>query len=266
MPRTLSHVVAREDTAESRLAKSLKLVPAFEESKVTEWFWRFEKKAPEFEWPQSRWVGLVANVLKGKALEAYDRMNVEVLENYEEFKSTILRVYELRPEAYHMQFRGARKRPTDTYQNCALYLEETLEKWLLSEDVDSFKSLKELILMEFFTNLADKEIETKIRKKRFRTVTEAATWADDRVLALTASEVKPVNTCATPFTRDKHASGAAWSNRSTCQWKEKKECDKSYQAKSSPSSSRLTCFYCKQEGYIKPNCAKWRHRLPSLWH
>ena len=108
---TPSHVVARENTAESRLARSLKLFPAFEESKVTEWFQRFEKKAHEFEWPRSRWVGLVANVLKGKALEAYDRMNVEDLEDYEEFKSTILRVYELRPEAYRLQLRGARKRP-----------------------------------------------------------------------------------------------------------------------------------------------------------
>ena len=49
--RTPSLVVAREDTAESGLARSLKLVPAFEESKVIEWFRRFEKKAHEFEWP-----------------------------------------------------------------------------------------------------------------------------------------------------------------------------------------------------------------------
>ena len=79
------------------MAKNRKLVPAFEESKVTEWFRRFEKKAHEFEWPRSRWVGLVANVLKGRALEAYDWMIVEDLKDYEEFKSTILRVYELRP-------------------------------------------------------------------------------------------------------------------------------------------------------------------------
>ena len=43
------------------------------------------------------------------------------------------------------------KRPTDTYGDCARYLEKTLEKWLLSEDVDSFKSAKELILMSVST-------------------------------------------------------------------------------------------------------------------
>ena len=54
VPDTPSHVVARKDTAESRLARSLKLVPAFEESKMTEWLWRFEKKAHEFQWSRSR--------------------------------------------------------------------------------------------------------------------------------------------------------------------------------------------------------------------
>ena len=129
---------------------------------------------------------------------------------------------------------------------------------MLSEEVDSFKSLKELILMEHFANLADMEIGTESREKRFRTVKEAATWADDRLLALRASGAKPVSYCATFFTRDKHASGAAWDNKNTCQGKEKKEGNKSYQAKIPPTTSRLTCFYCKQEGHIKPNCAKWK--------
>ena len=88
--------------------------------------------------------------------------------------------------------------------------------------------------MEHFTNLTDKEIQTKIRKKSFRTVKEAATWADDRVLAMRASGIKPVSTCAIPFTRDKHASGATWGNMSTCQEKEMKEGDKSYQKSEKP--------------------------------
>ena len=78
------------------------------------------------------------------------------------------------------------------------------------------------------------------------------------MVALKASGVKPISTCAIPFTCEKHASGAAWDNKSTCQGKEKKEGDKSYQAKNHHSSFRLTCFYCKQERHIKPNCAKWK--------
>ncbi len=36
-------------------------------------------------------------MLKGRALEVFDRMSVEDLEDYEEFKDGILRAYELQP-------------------------------------------------------------------------------------------------------------------------------------------------------------------------
>ncbi len=65
------------------MVKSLKLISEFDEKKVTDWFRRFEKKASEFDCLQERWVGLVANMFKGKALDVYDGISVEDLEDYE---------------------------------------------------------------------------------------------------------------------------------------------------------------------------------------
>lgn len=48
------------ESTESQIIKSLKLVPAFEETKVTELFQQFEMKANEFKWPRQSWVGLIA--------------------------------------------------------------------------------------------------------------------------------------------------------------------------------------------------------------
>ena len=62
---------------ERSLVRSLQLIPDFDEERVSEWFIRFEKKAREFKWPRERWIGLVANKLMGKALEAYDKMSLE---------------------------------------------------------------------------------------------------------------------------------------------------------------------------------------------
>lgn len=55
----------------------------------------FEKKAREFEWPRERWVGLVADKLNSKGLSAYYRMGLDDLEDYAEFKTAILKAYEL---------------------------------------------------------------------------------------------------------------------------------------------------------------------------
>lgn len=84
---------------------------------------RFEK-ANKFEWSRHHWMGLVVNVLKSKALEVC----VKSLGDYKEFKTTTLKVYELPPKAYRLHFRGARKRPTDNYADCASYLEKNGEE------------------------------------------------------------------------------------------------------------------------------------------
>ncbi|XP_063844146.1 uncharacterized protein LOC135090904 [Scylla paramamosain] len=170
----LSHGLRRErvkeDTVESHMVRSLNLISEFDEEKVTEWFRRFEKKASEFDWPQERWNGLVVNMLKGKALEVYDRMSVKDLEDYEEFKADILRVYELQPEAYRLQFCGGKKRPSDSYLECACYQEEMFEKWIAH-----YHELKELMVLEQFTNVAKEELVLLPHKKRFKTLKETAT-------------------------------------------------------------------------------------------
>lgn len=76
----------------------------------------------------------------------YGVTGLEDLEDYEEFKSTILKIYEVLPEAYRLQFRDDRKRPMDTYVAYTRYLEETFGKWLLIEDVNSFKTSRSCCL------------------------------------------------------------------------------------------------------------------------
>ncbi|ORD93093.1 hypothetical protein ECANGB1_1295, partial [Enterospora canceri] len=164
-----------ENTVERQMVRSLQLIPDFDEQKVAEWFRRFEKKAAEFGWQGERWVGLVANKLKGRALKAYDNMSAEDLESYEDFKADIVRAYELRPEAYRQKFRGGKKRPGDSYLECARHLEQVFKRWIRSEEVDSQRALEELMVMEQFINAADKELVPLLREKRFKTLKEAAT-------------------------------------------------------------------------------------------
>ena len=86
----------------------------------------------------------MANKLKGKALEAYSKMSARDMEDYDEFKADILRVYELRPEAYRLQFQGGKKRAVESYRDCAQYLEHTFWNWIASERVETRSDLEEL--------------------------------------------------------------------------------------------------------------------------
>lgn len=66
--------------------------------------------------------------------------------------------------------------------------------------------------MEHFTNNADKDIDTKIREKRFKTMTKAATYANDRELAVRGSGSKQIG--AAQYSRGKTADVAAFANKS----------------------------------------------------
>lgn len=124
-----------EADVECILVKSLKLIPDSDEIKVVEWFACYEWKAREFKWQEERWVGLVAKKLGGKALEAYDTMSVQDMEDFEEFKADNLRTYKLRPKIYRLQFRNGRKGVGDSYIDCARYVEQVFKRWIASEQV-----------------------------------------------------------------------------------------------------------------------------------
>ncbi len=75
-PHGLKRVGVKEDTVESHMVRSLKMILEYER-KVIEWF-RFEKKADEFDWSCERQVGPIVNMLKGKPLEGlkvYDNVS-----------------------------------------------------------------------------------------------------------------------------------------------------------------------------------------------
>lgn len=141
---------------------------------------------------------------------------------------------------------------------CARYLEEMFEKWLCSDNVNFFKDLKELMLMEQFNNIAGDEIDTKIREKRFTSTKEAPTWANDRVPVLLASEYQQVSTI--PYTDDKSASRSALGDTSSVQVKERRDGERITLTKNPnpPSSSKLTCFCSTLVAHIRQNCAKWK--------
>lgn len=123
------------------------------------------------------------SLINGKALEAYNRLTVEELADYQAFKTAILRAYGLRQDTYRLKFLNAKKRPGETHEQYAQYCSDTLDKWLHSKQVTADEEMRDLILLEQFTNGVDRESSEWIREKRRKVVKESALWADDHVLS-----------------------------------------------------------------------------------
>jgi len=109
--------------AASRVSESQKfdvsrnnaLVPTFRETEVDSYFNAFERIAMALEWPKEMWSILLQCKLVGKAQEVVSSLSVEDSLQYNKLKESILRAYELVPEAYRQKFRRHTKSSGHTF-------------------------------------------------------------------------------------------------------------------------------------------------------
>ncbi len=89
-----------------QVARSMSLVPRFDEKEIEKYFLMFEKVAESMEWPKDMYCLFLQGVLTGKAKNVYCALSTEQCANYEFVKETILQAYELVPEDYRQRFRN----------------------------------------------------------------------------------------------------------------------------------------------------------------
>lgn len=82
----------------------LRLVPIFNERDPEMFFSMFERLAEARGWPDSTRTSMLQCVLTGRAQEAFSALSNSDGMDYAVVKSTVLKAYELVPEAYRQQF------------------------------------------------------------------------------------------------------------------------------------------------------------------
>ena len=97
------------------VSRHMKFVPSFSETEVDKFFLHFEKVAQSLKWPKDSWTLLLQSGLVGKARAVYSALSIEESSEYETVKTSILKAYELVPEAYRQRFRDSKKTDKQTY-------------------------------------------------------------------------------------------------------------------------------------------------------
>ncbi|KAK2895729.1 hypothetical protein Q8A73_015217 [Channa argus] len=97
-PASLSPSSGREDGFD--VSRHIALVPPFRESEVDSYFNAFERIAATLKWPKTVWPLLLQCKFVGKAQEVCTSLSIEDSLDYDKVKATVLRAYELVPEAY----------------------------------------------------------------------------------------------------------------------------------------------------------------------
>ena len=143
--------VPTSQQAEFDVTKQVRFVPPFQETKVNKYFLHSEKVVSSLLWPKQVWTLLLQSSLLGKAREAYSALLIEQSSDYDTVKRSILKAYELVPEAYRQRFRATQKTDTQTFVEFAQAKETLFDRRCTSKGVNGdFNQLRQLLMMKEF--------------------------------------------------------------------------------------------------------------------
>ena len=121
-------------------SKYVKFVPPFIEKDVDKYFLLFEKVAKDLNWPLDKYTILLQSARKGKASETYTALSPDKTSDYQFVKESILKAYQLIPEAYRQKFRNYKKDSDKTYVEFGKEKERLLDRWCDSEEIRKIMS------------------------------------------------------------------------------------------------------------------------------
>lgn len=217
------------------VSRHIALVPPFRETEVDSYFNAFERIAAALNWPKDVWSLLLQCKLTGKAQEVCAALSVEQSLNYDVVKTTVLRAYELVPEAYRQKFRKCEKSVNQTYVEFAREKGALFDKWCQASKTKNFAQLRELVLLEEFKKCLPERIVVYLNEQKVVSLSEAAVLADEFALTHKSVFVPPVRRDA--FTTENKPRSPKASRRNT------------------PAAvENRACFYCRESGHFISAC------------
>ncbi|KAK0151874.1 Retrovirus-related Pol polyprotein from transposon 17.6 [Merluccius polli] len=237
-PGTSTHVSALPYAAPPErfdVSRQIRLVPQFREDDVDSYFKAFERITVTLGWPKEVWCLLLQCKLIGKAQEVCNSLSIEESLNYDIVKATVLRAYELVPEAYRQKFRGCEKAAKQTHVEFAREKTILFDKWLAACKVANFAQLCELLLVEEFKMCLPDKIVVYLNEQKVESMSKVL--ADEFVL--THRVIFPTGRREQPAFSNSVKNSRASPPRSPANLM-------------SPGSPE--CYYCHETGHVISHC------------
>ncbi len=234
----VSHVPGEVD-----ISRQIRLVPIFRETEIDSYFSAFERIAAALHWPREIWSLLLQCRLTGKAQEVSAALSNEDSLDYDILKASVLRAYELVPEAYRQKFRGHLKAANQTFVEFAHEKGTLFDKWCQSNKINDFEQLRKLVLLEDFKNTLPEKIVVHLNERKVNTLAQAAVSADEFVLTHKNVFVASVRRESSHFGDEKNL--------------------KTVKAITANPAESRECFYCYEVGHLIAGCPVLKRKNQS---
>jgi len=161
--------------------KIIKL-PMFEEDKddLDAYLGRFERTCQMYGVHVDDWSTQLARLLKGTALEVYQRIPDESVRNYDALKYALLKRFQMTEGGYRKRFKSSQMMPGETPDQYLARLRKLLTKWReLAGFEPTFEGLETLLLKDQFFVTCSKELRTFLKEKGRLDLKEIARCAEN---------------------------------------------------------------------------------------
>ena len=153
------------------------------------------------------------------------------MSDYHFVKESILKAYQLIPEAYRQKFRNYKKESDKTHVEFGREKERLLDRWCDSEEIKKdYDRIRQVFLLEEFKNCVHPAIKNYITEQKASTLHKAAEMADEYFLS--HKHLLQKGSPKQTFQRTTFQKS---------QW-------------NSSQDHRPTCFYCRKKGHVISEC------------
>ena len=156
-------------------------LPYFEESKdkMDSYLSRFEKYATANKWDKNVWAAYLSALLKGCALDVYDRLSTEDAADYDKLKDALLKNFDMTERGFRKKFRYSRPERSETFIQFSSRLCSYLNKWLTMAKVEkSVEAVCDFMARDQFLEACSRELFVHLKPKAFENLDAMAKEAD----------------------------------------------------------------------------------------
>ena len=120
---------------------------------------RFEKYATANKWDKNVWAAYLSALLKGPALDVYDRLSTEDAADYDKLKDALLKNFDMTERRFRKKFRYSRPERSETFIQFSSRLCSYLNKWLTMAKVEkSFEAVCDFMARDQFLEACSREL------------------------------------------------------------------------------------------------------------
>ena len=153
------------------------------------------------------WAAYLSALLKGRALDVYDRLLTKDASDYNKLKDALLKNFDMTERGFRKKFRYSRPERSETFIQFSSRLCSYLNKWLTMAKVEkSFEAVCDFMARDQFLEACSRELFVHLKPKAFENLDAMAKEAD-----LFAEAHGGVFSCMNKGQRDNDNKGAAHS-------------------------------------------------------